>query len=107
MAVKSKRRSGRTVSTHVSKARAARRPKRPMSGDLFVNPNASTVTGKVDKTVNQQIDALPFVRTPRKGKKGARCFWSARIRDEEANGPAAAAAQRMGRAPNHIPSSPQ
>jgi hypothetical protein len=45
-------------------------------GDLFVHPDAATYTGKVDKTVPAKIAALPFVRSPKRGEKGRRCFWS-------------------------------
>jgi hypothetical protein len=45
-------------------------------GDLFVHPDARTLTGKVDKTVPAKIAALPFVRNPKRGEKGGRCFWS-------------------------------
>jgi hypothetical protein len=42
-------------------------------GDLYRHPDA-TLDGKVHSGINEQIAALPFVRT----KKGAerRCFWS-------------------------------
>jgi hypothetical protein len=78
MAVNTKRRSRRAVPTRVPKAHAARRPRRPMSGDLFVHPDASTVTDVIDESVGQQIDALPFVRTPKNDKKDGRCFWAAK-----------------------------
>jgi hypothetical protein len=47
-----------------------------MGGDLFVHPNAATFTGKVDKSVNARLAALPFVRSRKRGEKGGRCWWS-------------------------------
>lgn len=41
-----------------------------MGGDLFVHPGANTFTGKVDKTVNRRLAALPFTRSG-----GGRCWW--------------------------------
>jgi hypothetical protein len=45
-----------------------------LRGDLFTHPGADTVTGEIEKTVIDQIDALPFVETLGRGK--GRCYWS-------------------------------
>jgi hypothetical protein len=45
-----------------------------LGGDLFTHPGADTVTGEIEKTVIDQIDALPFVKTLGRGK--GRCYWS-------------------------------
>jgi hypothetical protein len=55
-------------------AKTARKPGQSIGGDLFVNPHAVTSTGRVDKTVNKQITALPFVRKSKRGE--GHCFWS-------------------------------
>jgi hypothetical protein len=47
-----------------------------MGGDLFVHPSAATFTGKVDKSVNAKLAALPFVRSRKRGEKGGRCWWA-------------------------------
>jgi hypothetical protein len=46
----------------------------PMGGDLFTHPDASTFTGKIDKTVKAKLAALPFVRSRKRGD--GRVFWS-------------------------------
>jgi hypothetical protein len=43
----------------------------PFPGDLGRHPGANPITGKVDKTVNSRIAALPFVRDK---EGGGRCF---------------------------------
>jgi hypothetical protein len=50
----------------------AKKAPTPIPGDLGRHPGANPITGKIDKTVNKRIAALPFVRDQEDG----RCFWS-------------------------------
>jgi hypothetical protein len=62
--------------TEIPPRRTAKsRSARPSGGDLFRHPDA-TFDGKVHKGVDKQVAALPFVRSPKRGEKGGRCFWS-------------------------------
>jgi hypothetical protein len=49
---------------------------KPVYGDLGRHPGANVLTGRVDKDVNRRITTLPFVRNPKRGEKGGRCFRS-------------------------------
>jgi hypothetical protein len=45
-------------------------------GDLLVPPDASTLTGKIDKSARAKLEALPFIRSRKPGEKGRRFFWA-------------------------------
>jgi hypothetical protein len=44
-----------------------------LGGDLFKNPDAATLSGRVNKKLHQQMLALPFVK---EGNGRGHCFWS-------------------------------